>query len=56
MLAVDIPGELQLLELSACGREVTKRVEDRALQKAAGLKWLRLHTWTMAKWDMPKVI
>lgn len=52
---MDIPGELKLLELSACGHEVTERVEDDALQKAKGLEWLRLRTRKMAKWDMPEV-
>lgn len=52
---MDVPGVLKLLELLACGHEVTERVTEGALQKARGLKWLSLCEWTMAKGDMPKV-
>jgi len=52
---MDIPGVLTLLQLLACGHEVTERVAEGALQKAECLKWLRLCTWTMAKGYMPEV-
>lgn len=52
---MNIPGVLKLLELLACGCEVTQRVAEGAFQKAKGLEWLRLCAWTMAKEDMPKV-
>lgn len=48
---MDIPGVLKLLEPLVCGHEVA----ESALQKAEGLKQLRLCAWTMAKGDMPKV-
>lgn len=46
---MDIPGVLKLLELSACGREVTERAAEGALQKAKGLKWLRHCAWNNGK-------
>lgn len=53
---MDIPGVLKLLELSACGREVTERAAEGALQKAKGLKWLRHCAWTMAKGTCPRLL
>lgn len=44
-----------MLELLACGCEVTGMAAEGACQKAKRLKWLRPWARTMAKGDLPKV-